>query len=49
MTTTNDKDPLANNEGNLLEKDSRLTYRSLVRLIKESKVEFVDLENRMLN
>ena len=44
MTTTNDKDQLANDGGNLLEKDSRLTYRSLVRLIKESKVEFVDLK-----
>lgn len=44
MITTNDKDELANRESNLLEKDSRLTYRSLVRLIKESKVEFVDLK-----
>ena len=44
MTTTNDNDPLANDGGNLLDKGSRLTYRSLVRLIKESKVEFVDLK-----
>ncbi|MDA2927542.1 type I glutamate--ammonia ligase [Acidobacteria bacterium AH-259-G07] len=40
----NPKNELTNHANGLLEKSSRLTYRGLLRLIKEKNVEFIDLK-----